>query len=245
MEAVPLDTREGKLEDYARAASEESLAARHQVQSESSVSVLRLMLCLSCLLGGALGTAQAQMACLSIPDPTLAPIQALVIQDANKALAAAQSGIAELQSTPPADATRLASLYALEAESYSMLELDGEARIAASKGLALAPQRNAPLHVSLLRTYAENIYDETGLRDAEATISAARAAQQPESIPDTCLLITLGYCCRCAGTTRSLQSSISRRRIDSVIRVAWSIRRSSPPPHYPMSWHSWEILTRR
>ena len=74
------------------------------------------------------------MVCLTTADPTLSRIQELVTRDAVKALEAARSQITELQRTPQVDPVRLATLYALEAQSDSMLELDTDARAAARSG---------------------------------------------------------------------------------------------------------------
>jgi len=136
--------------------------------------------------------ANPQMVCMSIPDPTLRPIQALVTQDAAKALKAAQAEVIKLQGTANSDPVHLASLYALESQSYGMLELDADARAAAKKGLSLMPQPSDPVHVSLLIADAENVYDDAGMKAALASITATRLAQIPGSINDTCLLITIG-----------------------------------------------------
>jgi signal transduction histidine kinase len=136
--------------------------------------------------------ANAQMVCMSIPDPTLRLIQALVTKDAAKALKAAQAEVIKLQGTANSDPVHLASLYALESQSYGMLELDADARAAAKKGLSLMPQPSDPVHVSLLIADAENVYDDAGMKAALASITAARLAQIPGSINDTCLLITIG-----------------------------------------------------
>jgi signal transduction histidine kinase len=137
-------------------------------------------------------TANAQMICMSVADPTLRPIQTLVTQDAAKALKAAQAEVVTLHGTANSDPARLASLYALEAQSYGMLELDADARAAAMKGISLAPQQSDPVHVSLVIADAENVYDEAGMKAALASTTAARLAQVPGSISDTCLLITVG-----------------------------------------------------
>jgi signal transduction histidine kinase len=136
--------------------------------------------------------ANAQMVCMSIPDPTLHPIQALVTQDAAKALKAADAEVIKLQGVTHSDPAYLASLDALEAQSYGMLELDADARAAAKKGLSLASQPTDPVHVSLVIADAENVYDEAGMKAALASITATRLAQVPGSVSDNCLLITVG-----------------------------------------------------
>src|ERR1019366_6658596 len=86
-------------------------------------SLLGLALLTPCLMT----TANAQMICMSVADPTLRPIQTLVTQDAAKALKAAQAEVVTLHGTANSDPARLASLYALEDQSYGMLELDADA----------------------------------------------------------------------------------------------------------------------
>ena len=136
--------------------------------------------------------ARAQMVCMSVPDPTLRPIQTLVTQDAAKALKAAEAEIIKLQGTANSDPVHLASLYTLEAQSYGLLELDADARTTARKGLSLVPRPSDPVHVGLVIAEAENIYDDAGMKAAVASITATRLAQVPGSIGDTCLLITIG-----------------------------------------------------
>ncbi len=144
------------------------------------------------LVAGMLGPAIASAACFSLPDPTVAPLEALVIRDARKAIAGAETLRNELLRDQRVDSQRLASVYAIEAQSYSLLDLDADARSAALKGLALAPGPSDPIHLNLLTTYAENQFDEDGIKSAFVSIEDARA-QQPKGSPgETCLLVTLG-----------------------------------------------------
>ena len=129
---------------------------------------------------------------LGSSDPAIRPLQILLAEDAARALKQVQTALDSLQHAPRASPGRLAALYAVQAQGYSALELDGDARTAASKGLALAPNINDPVHLDLLSAYAENVYDKAGIGNAIKTIETARAAQTPGSIADTCLLITLG-----------------------------------------------------
>ena len=80
----------------------------------------------------------------------------------------------------------------MEAEAYSILELDANARSAAEKGLALVPSPRDPVHLELLNAYASAVYDSAGIAAAIQTIEAARAAQPSGSQADTCLLINRG-----------------------------------------------------
>ncbi|HLZ96390.1 MAG TPA: ATP-binding protein [Steroidobacteraceae bacterium] len=154
--------------------------------------MLRSFVGLAFLLPCLMSAADAQMVCMSFPDPALRRIQALVTQDAVKALKAARAQAMKAQGVAGSDPVYLASLYALEAQSYGMLELDAEARAAAWNGLQLVPQPSDPVHVSLVIADAENVYDDAGMKAALASVTAARGAQTAGSISDTCLLITVG-----------------------------------------------------
>ena len=52
-----------------------------------------------------------------------------------------------------AHGSRIAALYAVQAEAYGILELDANARSAAEKGLALVPSERDPVHLELLMAY--------------------------------------------------------------------------------------------
>ena len=91
-------------------------------------------------------------------------------------------------------ATRIAALYAVEAEAYDILELD-------ARGAVLRPRRALPLVPTDPRSgapraahglYAANVYDNAGIAAAIQTIETARASQRRGSPADTCLLITRG-----------------------------------------------------
>ncbi len=177
---------------------------------------------------GFLTTARAQSTCLPVPDEDLQPIQASISADPHKALQAVKSKITDLEAAPPVDPRRLAALYSLEAQSYSMLDLDDEAISAASKGLELVPQEDDPLHLNLLITVEANINGEAGLKGAVAGIEAARASQRPGSPADTCLLITLGWLqmrsnhaeLAIVNLTQAYRISASQRMIDAHVMAA-------------------------
>jgi len=139
-----------------------------------------------------LASTKATAGCFALPDPTVQPLEAMVIRDARKAIASAETLRSELLRDQRVDPQRLASVYAVEAKSYSMLDLDADARAAALKGLALAPGQADTVHLNLLSTYAENQFDEEGLKSAFVSIEDARAQQVRGSAADTCLLVTLG-----------------------------------------------------
>jgi diguanylate cyclase (GGDEF)-like protein len=124
--------------------------------------------------------------------PDIRQLQTLVSQDANRALKQVQAQLEPLENAASPDVHRLASLYAVQAMAYSILELDGEARKAALKGLKLVPLGSDPVYLDLLTTYAENVYDSAGIEAALKSIDAAEAAQVHGSQGDTCLLISRG-----------------------------------------------------
>jgi diguanylate cyclase (GGDEF)-like protein len=134
----------------------------------------------------------ASAACLLSADPVIRDLQTLVDTDAARALKQVRTQLDALERAPRPDAARLASLYDVQAQAYSILELDNEARIAASKGLAFATRADDPVRLNLLSTYAENIYDAAGLEAAVKSIDGARAAIAAGSLADTCLLVTRG-----------------------------------------------------
>lgn len=150
--------------------------------------LLDTALCAVCTLA----PLQIHATCLTSPDPDIRRLEHLAAKDAKKAIEQAEAARIAVQRVMPQNSARLASLYAVEAESYSRLELDGEARDAATQGLALATDPRDPVHVDLLSTHAENVYDQAGIGKALEAIQAARALQPAGSLAETCLLITLG-----------------------------------------------------
>src|ERR1700679_4002835 len=73
--------------------------------------------------------------CLTSADPAILELQLLVDEDAQRALKQAQIRLQIAQHAPQPDAPLIASLYAVQAHAYDVLELDDAAREAASKGL--------------------------------------------------------------------------------------------------------------
>lgn len=134
----------------------------------------------------------ARAVCVVSIDPAIRELQDLVNKDATAALNAVQSQMQPLQRADHPDPQRLAALYGVQAAAYSILELDDAAKQAASRGLTLATLVNDPVHIDLLSTYAESVYDSAGVDAALKSVEVARAAQKPGSIADTCLLITRG-----------------------------------------------------
>jgi diguanylate cyclase (GGDEF)-like protein len=144
------------------------------------------------VLSWAMGSQPAAAACIPNPDPAIRALQILVDQDANAALkkltVLLKSELAE--STP--NAQRLASLYSVQAQAYSILELESKARDAVFKGLKFATDNNDPVRIMLLSLYAENVYDQAGLAAAAKVTEEAQAAQKRGSLEDICLLIGRG-----------------------------------------------------
>jgi diguanylate cyclase (GGDEF)-like protein len=144
------------------------------------------------VLAYATGSSPAWSTCIVNEDPDIRQLQTLVSQDAARALKLVQAQLQPLEIAATPDAHRLASLYAVQAMAYSILELDGEAKRAALKGFKLVPSASDPLYVDLLTTYAENVYDAAGIDAALKSIDSAQSSQVHGSLGDTCLLITRG-----------------------------------------------------
>lgn len=134
----------------------------------------------------------ASAACLGNPDPEVRQLESLVDQDAAKAVTAAQAKLAALNVAPQSPPARRAAFYAVLAQAFSKLELDRDARQAASTGLALVPQVDDPVHLALLMTQSANIYDSAGLTTAVANLESALRPLKRGSLAHTCLTITLG-----------------------------------------------------
>ena len=139
-----------------------------------------------------LGAPTSFAICLISEDPAIRELQSLVDKDAARALKQVDARLQLLERTPQPDVQLLASLYAVQAQAYSILELDDEAKNAAWKGLRIATRASDPVHLDLLSTYAENVYDAAGMDAALKTIDQARTPQVPGSLADICLLITRG-----------------------------------------------------
>jgi diguanylate cyclase (GGDEF)-like protein len=136
--------------------------------------------------------AAAHAACPDLPGTETRQLDALVSRNARQALGEIQQKLTTLRSEPYAPPERLATLYALQASAYSMLELDRDAREAATQGLLLAPVQTDPVHVNLLIGYWQNIYDQAGLDQAVENLDAARQVQHAGSSADICLLTARG-----------------------------------------------------
>ncbi len=170
--------------------------------------------------------------CLGSSDPEIRQLQGLVAENATQALRQAQSRLDTLQRAALPDSQRIAALYAVEAQSYNILELNGAAREAASKGLKLATRGTDPVHLDLLSAYAESVHDEAGLKTAIASIDAARTLLAPGSLADTCLL-----------TIRGLVEYRQDRADLAIVSLTQAYRASTSPSMTEARIASAEILS--
>jgi diguanylate cyclase (GGDEF)-like protein len=130
--------------------------------------------------------------CLELPFADTRSLEAISIQDPKRALEVLSRALASEEGAIPEDRRHVAALHAVQAASYSLLELDTDARAAAAAGLELAPEPTDPIHVALQISQAENIYDSQGIDGAIADIEKARSLQSRGSRADVCLQVTLG-----------------------------------------------------
>ncbi|HEX3843872.1 MAG TPA: GGDEF domain-containing protein [Steroidobacteraceae bacterium] len=138
--------------------------------------------------------------CFPISDTAYVTLDPQVDKSATQALATVGESIRALErSGSPVDPRQLATRYAVQADAYSILELDHDARATALKGLALVSDAKDPLRLELLSTAALNIYTQDGIREARASIAAARDRQPVDSQSRACLEIALGTLERRAG----------------------------------------------
>jgi len=150
------------------------------------------ILCAVLLLTSLASTAQAQVSCFVSTDPVIHNLQVVSARDAKVALGLIQAEIDAMKTLPEQDNDHMASLLAVQAQSYGILELDADARASAVAGLALVPDADNSTHVNLLSVHAENVYDHAGIDREIKTIEAARARLKPESVAEACLRISLG-----------------------------------------------------
>jgi diguanylate cyclase (GGDEF)-like protein len=155
------------------------------------MSALGKHLCASLVLATVCGVAQAQ-SCFKSADPGIERLRALVARDAKAALPVVQNELESAQRAAPANPSRVAAVLAVQAQGYTLLELDGDARASALAGLKLVPDPDSPVHLELQSTHAANVYDRAGIQAAINSIEAAHARQPRDSIAEACLRITLG-----------------------------------------------------
>jgi diguanylate cyclase (GGDEF)-like protein len=148
--------------------------------------------CLAVLIAWGFGASPATAFCLPNADPAIRALQAMVDQDANDALKKVEPLLDAEIAAPFPDPERLASLYSVQAQAFSILEREADARNAVFKGLKFATDNADPVRVGLLSLYAENVYDQADIASAEEATTAAQAAQKRGSLSDICLLIGRG-----------------------------------------------------
>jgi diguanylate cyclase (GGDEF)-like protein len=140
----------------------------------------------------ALFNGAASAGCLQLSPPGIQALQDLGSRDPKKAIEEVKKELEAAGRTTPVDERRIAALYAVEAASYSLLELDADARAAALKGLEFATDPFDPTHVALQMAYADNVYDAEGINAALASVEKARSQQPPGSRAALCLQISIG-----------------------------------------------------
>ena len=154
--------------------------------------------------------------CFPISDAAYLALDPEVDKNATETLSILAARFQALERAGPrADPRQLAALYAVKANAYSILELDHEARTTALKGLALVSGPTDPLRLELLSTSALNVYTQEGIRDAMATIEAARDGQPADSLSRICLEITLGTLQRRAGENAQAARTLIRAYHDT------------------------------
>ena len=152
----------------------------------------RWWLCCAPAILWAAGPSPARAICLINPRPAIQELQALVDTDAARALKQATAQLRAAEHATELDTQLMASLYGVQAQAYSILELDQAAKSAASKGLTYASRAGDPVRLDLVSAYAENVYDGPSMNAAMKSLDDARASQVRGSLADTCLLISRG-----------------------------------------------------
>src|ERR1700682_4436471 len=119
-------------------------------------------LCAVLAIAWAMGASPSFATCLVSNDPAVRELQTLVDKDAARALKQVRTRLQSLVIAPQPDGGPRASLYAVQAQAYSILELDDEAKSAASKGLHFATRVSDPVRLHLLCCDAGNSSDVGG-----------------------------------------------------------------------------------
>jgi len=175
------------LAGFFRSTRKVAVALAHGSAGLARGSAALTLLGVGMLLGGV-----ARAGCLELSPSSTQPLQELSIRDPKKAIAAVKAALEAASRPSVVDESRIAALYAIEAQSYSLLELDADARSAALKGLEFAPLPNDSTHLTLQMVYAENVYDADGINAALTALDKARSLQLAGSRADLCLQITIG-----------------------------------------------------
>jgi diguanylate cyclase (GGDEF)-like protein len=160
--------------------------------SRRGLRAVRMWLLPVLLVAWSAAYSQAFAACLPSADPAIHDLQVMVNRDAKAALTKVRVLLdSELGAARP-DTQRIAALYDVQAQAYSILELTSDARASVAKGLQFATGDTNPIRLDLLATLAENVYDQAGIDDADKMIEAAHTLQAKGSLADTCMLIGRG-----------------------------------------------------
>ena len=130
--------------------------------------------------------------CADLPYPEVRRLAELSERDPKAALPNIRAQIERAEHAVPRQQDSLAAWYAVAAESYSLLELDADARSMAAHGLAIPLPPDHPARVALQSVFAENVYGAPQLESAFDSIRQARTHQLPGSVQDLCLQITAG-----------------------------------------------------
>jgi diguanylate cyclase (GGDEF)-like protein len=142
----------------------------------------------------------ARADCFPVTEPAYRTLDPLVNRNAAQALAAASAQLQALQRAgAPTDPRQLAALYAVQADAYSILELDDQALATTARGLALVSGPTDPLRLELLYTEAYNVRTQAQIHEALAIIAKARGQQPRYSVSGLCLEVALGALERRAG----------------------------------------------
>lgn len=131
--------------------------------------------------------------CFHVADPAYRDLDPLVDRNATQALATASARLRALERPgSPTDRRQRAALYAVQADAYSILELDDQALAADARGLALVSGPTDPLRLELLYNEAYNVRTQAEIRETMAIVAKAHAQQPRNSLSGLCLEVALG-----------------------------------------------------
>ena len=131
--------------------------------------------------------------CFHVADPAYRDLDPLVDRNATQALATASARLRALERPgSPTDPRQRAALYAVQADAYSILELDDQALAADARGLALVSGPTDPLRLELLYNEAYNVRTQAEIRETMAIVAKAHAQQPRNSLSGLCLEVALG-----------------------------------------------------
>jgi diguanylate cyclase (GGDEF)-like protein len=150
---------------------------------------LRLLLLLVLTL---LGAGPAAAGCLDLRYVDVRRAEQLSEDNPKAVLSNILAQIERAQHAVPSQPELVAAWYAVAAGSYSLLELDSDARSMAERGLAIPLPPDNPARAALQIAFAENVYEAPQLEAAIDSIRQARTHQTPGSVQDLCLQITAG-----------------------------------------------------